>query len=87
VNDCAAAASWRGQNCPRGPLGKAYDPKDAIWVLSVLADFGIRRDDPRVAAVAERLFAARADDGGFHPNEKALPGHELEGEPSCRSGR
>ena len=27
---------------PTQPLGKAYDPKDAIWALSVLADFGMR---------------------------------------------
>jgi hypothetical protein len=49
----AALDTW-----PTQPLGKAYDPKDAIWVLSMLADIGIRRDDPRIAAVAERLFAA-----------------------------
>lgn len=132
----AALDTW-----PTQPLGKAYDPKDAMWVLSILADFGMRRDDPRIAAVAERLFAAQAEDGGFlhggfdhtkswherpymcidhvqtyalarfgylndarlerayahilarqrldggfHPNEKALPGHELEGEPSCPFG-
>jgi hypothetical protein len=50
---------------PTDPLGKAYDPKDAIWKLSILADFGLRRDDPRIAAIAERLFAAQADDGAF----------------------
>src|SRR6185437_4784345 len=38
---------------PTQPLGKAYDPKDALWVLSMLADFGMRRDDPRIAAHAE----------------------------------
>lgn len=66
---------------PTQPLDGAYDPKDAIWVLSVIADFGMRRDDPRIAAIAERLLAAQAEDGGFlhggfdhterHPGEQA----------------
>jgi hypothetical protein len=126
---------------PTAPLSKAYDPKDAIWALSVLADFELRRDDPRIAAIAERLFAAQAAnggflhggfdhtkswherpyicidhvqtyaaarfgyvgderlerayqhiltrqrlDGGFHPNDKSLPGHERQHEPSCPFG-
>lgn len=50
---------------PNEPLGKAYDPKDSIWKLGTLADFGLRRDDPRIAAISERLFAAQAEDGGF----------------------
>jgi len=37
-------------------LGKAYDPKDALWKLSLLADFGIKRDDARVAAVAKKVL-------------------------------
>ncbi len=48
-----------------GPFKAAYDPKDAIWALSVLADFGLRKDDPRIADLAERLFAAQAENGGF----------------------
>lgn len=47
------------------PLKRAYDPKDSLWKLQVLADFGLRRDDERIAAIAERVFAAQADDGGF----------------------
>ena len=47
------------------PLGRAYDPKDSIWKLNTLADFGLKRDDERVAAIAERVFAARSEDGGF----------------------
>jgi hypothetical protein len=50
---------------PDKPLGKAYDPKDSIWKLGTLADFGLRREDERIAAVAERVFAAQAEDGGF----------------------
>lgn len=50
---------------PTGPLKGAYDPKDAIWKLGILADFGLTRDDPRITAIAERLFAAQADEGGF----------------------
>lgn len=50
---------------PEKPLGKAYDPKDSIWKLGMLADFGLKRDDERIAAIAERVFAAQAEDGGF----------------------
>jgi hypothetical protein len=44
---------------------KAYDPKDAIWRVSVLADFGLDRTDPRVASMAKRLFDSIAPDGTF----------------------
>ena len=50
---------------PVKPLSKAYDPKDSIWKLNTLADFGLRRDDPRIAAIAQRVFAAQPEDGGF----------------------
>lgn len=50
---------------PAKPLGRAYDPKDSIWKLATLADFGLRRDDERITALAERIFAAQAEDGGF----------------------
>src|SRR4051794_4651035 len=50
---------------PSQPFGKAYDPKDTIWKLSMLADFGLCRDDERIAALAEQIFAAQAEDGGF----------------------
>src|SRR5713226_4707681 len=48
---------------PATPLGRAYDPKDSIWKLATLADFGLHRDDERIAALAERIFAAQAEDG------------------------
>ncbi|HEX9990384.1 MAG TPA: hypothetical protein VGE45_18140 [Chloroflexia bacterium] len=47
------------------PLSKAYDPKDSIWKLGLLADFGLGRDDERIAGIAERVLGAQADDGGF----------------------
>ncbi len=50
---------------PAKPLGKAYDAKDSLWKLNTLADFGLRRDDKRIAAIAQRVFAAQAEDGGF----------------------
>jgi hypothetical protein len=56
----SALGTW-----PEKPIGKAYDPKDAIWKLSMLADFGLRRDDERIAAISERVFAAQGEDGGF----------------------
>src|SRR5438874_9927507 len=34
---------------PAKPLGRAYDPRDSIWKLGTLADFGLRRDDERIA--------------------------------------
>jgi hypothetical protein len=41
-------------------LGRAYDPKDSLWKLSMLADFGLKRDDKRVAALAEKVFDNQA---------------------------
>jgi hypothetical protein len=55
-----ALADW-----PSRPLQRAYDAKDALWKLAMLADFGVRRDEPRIAAIAERVLAAQAEDGGF----------------------
>jgi len=50
---------------PARPSTRAYDPKDAIWKVGVLADLGLDRSDERVAALAERLLAAHAPDGTF----------------------
>jgi hypothetical protein len=55
-----ALADW-----PSRRLERAYDPKDALWKLGMLADFGLQRDEPRIAAIAERVLAAQADDGAF----------------------
>lgn len=48
-------------------LSKAYDPKDSLWKLAILADFGLTRDDPRIIAVAEKVLAA-------HTQPPAPPG-------------
>jgi hypothetical protein len=51
---------------PQTPtMKRAYDPKDSLWKLQTLADFGLKRDDERIEALAERVFAAQAEDGGF----------------------
>lgn len=126
---------------PDQPLSRAYDPKDSIWKLITLADFGLSRDDKRIAAIASRVLSAQApnggflhggfdhtkswdarpyvcishvmtyamarfgylddprvcqaykhiaqwqrNDGGWHPNEKNLPGNDRENEPSCPFG-
>ncbi len=123
------------------PLKRAYDPKDSLWKLQTLADFGLRRDDERIHGLAEKVFAAQAEngaflqggfdhthswdtrpyvciahimtyalarfgyvddprlqkaydqilswqrlDGGWHPNQKNLPGNAAEGEASCPFG-
>lgn len=41
-------------------LGRAYDPRDSLWKLSLLADFGLKRDDSRVTAIAKKVFDAQA---------------------------
>lgn len=126
---------------PREPLSRAYDPKDSIWKLNTLADFGMGRDDKGIASIAGRVLEAQAEsggflhggfdhttswhtrpyicishvmtyalarfgylddarvqaaythierwqrlDGGWHPNERCLPGGDREGEPSCPFG-
>jgi hypothetical protein len=50
---------------PAKPLKRAYDPKDSIWQLATLADFGLTREDTGISEVAERVLAAQAEDGGF----------------------
>lgn len=41
-------------------LSRAYDPKDALWKLAMLADFGLKHDDKRIADVAKKVFANQA---------------------------
>jgi hypothetical protein len=50
---------------PEKPSSGAYEAKDSIWKLATLGDFGLHRDDARITALSERVFAAQADDGGF----------------------
>ncbi len=47
------------------PMKKAYDPKDALWKVQTLADFGLRRETPAIAALAGRILRAQAEEGGF----------------------
>jgi len=50
---------------PPTPSAGALDAKDAIWKVTVLADFGLDRSDPRVADLAGRLLVAQGADGTF----------------------
>lgn len=50
---------------PQGPLSRAYDAKDALWRLAMLADFGLDRREPAIEALAANVLAAEAPDGGF----------------------
>lgn len=50
---------------PTEPLSRAYDPKDSIWKLNTLADFGLRRDIKSISAISDRVLAAQAENGGF----------------------
>lgn len=48
------------------PLSRAYDPKDSLWKLSILADFSLKRDDKRIDSVAKKILAAQArEPAGF----------------------
>jgi hypothetical protein len=47
------------------PMKRAYDPKDNLWKLQTLADFGLTRSNERINALAERVFIAQAQEGGF----------------------
>ncbi len=41
------------------------DAKDLSWVLCQLTYLGVPRTDPRISALAERLFLVQRDDGAF----------------------
>lgn len=51
------------QQWPAKPPDRAYDSKNSIWELATLADFGLNRNDERIAALAERIFSAQAEGG------------------------
>lgn len=57
---CAALETW-----PPRPMTRCYDPDSDLWKLTTLADFGLRRDDERIAAIAERVFIAQSSSGAF----------------------
>jgi hypothetical protein len=50
---------------PPRPMSRPYDPGSSLWKLATLADFGLRRDDPRIEAIAERVFAAQTESNAF----------------------
>jgi len=50
---------------PPLPAASGMDQKSALWKLGVLADIGMDRSDPRIAAVAERIVEASGTDGTF----------------------
>jgi hypothetical protein len=61
---------------------RAYDPKDALWKLGVLADFGLDRNDPRVEPLADRLFGSMSSDGTFrHGGFDHTKTYDLRGYP------
>lgn len=42
-------------------IGKAYDPKDSLWKLAMLADFGLKRDDERIAKISQKVLDLQAE--------------------------
>jgi hypothetical protein len=56
----AEAASWPGY-----PLKRHNDAAHPIYKLSTLADFGLRADDPGMAAGVEAVMAHRSPEGAF----------------------
>lgn len=48
---------------PQGQrISKAYDPKDSLWKLAILADFSLKRDDERIATISEKVLDLQAED-------------------------
>lgn len=56
----AQAATW-----PARPLKRHNDASHPIYAFSTLADFGVRADDPPMAAGIEAVMAHRAPEGAF----------------------
>ncbi|MFH1633674.1 MAG: hypothetical protein ABIG63_06635 [Chloroflexota bacterium] len=54
------AAAWPGY-----PLQRHNDAKHPIYKFSTLADFGVRADDPGVAAGIEAVMAHQSQEGAF----------------------
>ena len=55
-----AAASWPGY-----ALKRHNDAKHPLHALSLLADWGLRADDPGMGAVVEAVLAHQSEDGAF----------------------
>lgn len=56
----AQAATWG-----EAPIKRHNDAGHALYAFSVLADFGVRADDPGVMAGIERVLAHQAAEGAF----------------------
>lgn len=56
----ARAASW-----PGAALRRHNDASHPLYALSVLADFGLRQDDPGMNLAVESLMAHQSPDGAF----------------------
>jgi len=56
----ARAASW-----PGAALRRHNDASHPLYALSVLADFGLRQDDPGMNLAVESLLAHQSPDGAF----------------------
>ncbi len=54
------AATWPGY-----ALTRHNDAKHPLYALSTLADFGVRHDDPGMAATVEAVMAHQAPEGAF----------------------
>jgi hypothetical protein len=56
----ADATGWPGY-----PLQRHNDARHPLYKLSTLADFGLRRDDPGIAKIAEAVMAHQSPQGAF----------------------
>ncbi len=56
----ARAAAW-----PGGPLRRHNDAGHALCAMSVLADFGVRADDPGMEGVVAAIMAHHSPEGAF----------------------
>jgi len=56
----AQAAGWPGY-----PMQRHNDARHPLYKLSTLADFGLCRDDPGIAEIAETVMARQSPQGAF----------------------
>ena len=56
----AASGAW-GER----PLKRHNDATHPLYALSTLADFGLRHDDPGMAAAVDALLAHQSSEGAF----------------------
>ena len=61
INELVARASTWGDS----PFKRHNDAGYPIYAISTLADFGLRRDDPGIAVVVEKILAHHSVEGAF----------------------